>query len=440
MRDRRERDARRTLEVVMRLVRLGAEPTQVGTDIRAAISAWGVGGSVLGGVAVFGCRPPGSPRPLDAVIVLPRGVIVVLGIDLPEPALKVDAPLQTPWTIDGWPLVRTEGAVNPGLEGLESAAALARSLQSRGLEPLPVAAIVVVGPYAGQVTQPTTDLHRGVRVVSPNTTTILAAARELATYERPCPIEPVQRLLRVLDEECELSVAELADEGFPESDGTDLATVDTMLIPKYTEKSADRLPLSRVSSSLSRFSPRTKLIAAVAALVLICGVVGVWLTLDRPAASPPPRAAPIQRVDGVEFVQQVTTRETDCARHSFGDVQRWFEQRPCRSLTRAVFEAQVSGRPAAVSVAIVELPDQQAASELRVVADSVGTGGVTDLVTEGLGWPGGPDGFDNAAQAVQQDGNQVRIVQTVWRQRASTPEDVGLRALAERGLRLTPQP
>ncbi|MGP4016472.1 hypothetical protein [Saccharopolyspora sp. 5N708] len=429
----------------MRLVRLGAQPTQVGTDIRAAISAWGAGGAVLGGVAVFGCRPPGSPRPLDAVIVLPRGVLVVLGIDLPEPALKVDAPLQTPWTVDGWPLVRTEGAVNPGLEGLESAAALARSLQSRGLEPLPVAAIVVVGPYAGQVTQPTTDLHRGVRVVSPNTTAILAAARELATYERPCPIEPAQRLLRVLDEDCELTGTDLADEGFPESDGTDLATVDTMLIPKYTEKGTAGPSKLRFSLRLParfplRFALRAKLIAAVAALVLVCAVVGIWLTVDRPAASPPPRAAPIQRVDGVEFVQKVATREVGCVRHSFGDVQRWFEQRPCRSLTRAVFDTQVSGRPAAVSVAIIELPDQQAASALRELADSAGTGGVTDLITEGLGWPGGPGGFDNAAQAVQQDGSQVRIVQTVWRQRASAPDDVGLRTLAERGLRLTPQP
>ncbi|MDA3648925.1 hypothetical protein LZ318_26130 [Saccharopolyspora indica] len=411
----------------MRLVRLGADPAEVGADIRAAISAWGPGPSVLGGVAVFGCRPPGAPRPLDAVIVLPRGVVVVLGVDLPEPALKVEAPLRTPWTVDGWPMVRSEGAVNPGLEGLESAAALARSLQSRGLEPLPVAAVVVVGPYAGQVTQPTTDLHRGVRVVSPNTTAILAAARELATYERSCPAEPAQQLLRVLDEDCRLSTADLVEEGFPESAVTDLATADTMLIPKFTEPSAAR-----------RFSRRTGLIAAAAVLVLLCGALITWLSADSPAADPP-AAPPIQRVDGVEFAQRVTDRAQTCDPHSFGDVQRWFERRPCRNLTRAVFEAQVSGRPAAVSIAIVELPDEPAARELRELADAAGTGGITDLVAEGRGWPGGPDGFDDAAQVVQQSGNEVRIVQTVWRHRASTPDDVGLRALAERGLRLAPR-
>ncbi len=165
----------------------------------------------------------------------------------------------------------------------------------------------------------------------------------------------------------------------------------------------------------------------------------MWLTLGRPTTGPAPQPAPTQRIDGVEFTQMVAARDASCARHSFGDVQRWFQQQPCRSLTRAVFDTQVSGRPAAVSIAIVEVPDQQAASELRELADAAGTGGVTDLIAEGKGWPGGPDGFDNSAQAVQRTGNQVRIVQTVWRHRSSAPDDVGLRALAEHGLRLTPQ-
>ncbi|MER7078306.1 hypothetical protein ABT308_09195, partial [Saccharopolyspora kobensis] len=159
---------------------------------------------------------------------------------------------------------------------------------------------------------------------------------------------------------------------------------------------------------------------------------------DSPSADPP-AAAPVQRVDGVEFAQRVTDRAKTCDQHSFGDVQRWFEQQRCWNLTRAVFETQVSGRPAAVSIAIVELPDEQAARELRELADAAGTGGVTDLVAEGRGWPGGPDGFDDAAQVVQQSGKEVRIAQTVWRHRASTPDDVSLRALAERALRLTPR-
>ena len=409
----------------MHLVRLGAEPTEVGADIRAAITAWGAGRSVLGGVAVLGCRPPGSPRELDAVIVLPRGVIVVLGVDLPEPALKLDAPVGTPWTVDGWPLVRTEGKVNPAQEGLESAAALARSLQSRGLEPLPVAAVVAVGPYVGQVTQPTADLHRGVRVVSPSTTSVLSAARELATYEGACDAASALALLRVLD--AEVPGATLVEEGFPASPEVDLAGIDTMLIPKYSEdRPVDR---ERVVAE-SRTFPRGKLLAAVA---VVCALLGV-LTLGSPSASPPDLV--VQRVDGVEFTQHAIDQGTACGPNAYGDVQRWFQQQSCRSLRRGVFEARLGTSSVAVSIAAVNLADPRSATELRALLESAGTGGISDLVAQGRSWPGAPRDFGDAAQSVEQSGSQVRVVQAVWSQRASSPDDLELRAMAERGLRL----
>ncbi|WP_406692295.1 hypothetical protein REH65_10595 [Saccharopolyspora sp. ID03-671] len=408
----------------MHLVRLGAEPTEVGADVRAAIAAWGAGRSVLGGVAVLGCRPPGGPRELDAVIVLPRGVIVVLGVDLPEPALKLEAPVGTPWTVDGWPLVRTEGKVNPAQEGLESAAALARGLQTRGLEPLPVAAVVAVGPYVGQVTQPTTDLHRGVRVVSPNTTSVLSAARELATYESSCGAGSARALLEVLG--AEVTDEQLVEEGFPASPDVDLSRVETALIPKYSEDPPAAEP--------PRPAPRGKLIGAAVA-VLLCALVGALL-LGSPSASPPEAAA--QRVDGVEFALRAADHVAACAPNSYGDVQRWFQQQPCRSLRRGVFETRLGPSPVAVSVAIVDVADQGSGTRLRELLESAGTGGVTDLLAQGRGWPGAPREFGDAAQAVQQNGTQVRVVQVVWSQRPSHPDDLELRAMAERGLRLNP--
>ncbi|RRO19252.1 hypothetical protein EIL87_03825 [Saccharopolyspora rhizosphaerae] len=414
----------------MHLVRLGVEPTEVGADVRAAIAAWGSGRSVLGGVTVFGCRPPGSPRELDAVIVLPRGLIVVLGVDLPEPALKLEAPAGTPWTVDGWPLVRTEGAVNPAQEGLESAAALARSLQSRGLEPLPVAAVVAVGPYVGQVTQPTTDLHRGVRVVSPNTTSVLSAARELATYESTCDAGSAKALLDVLGAEVTGEV--LVGEGFPEAPEVDLAGADTMLIPKYSEKR----PAGRArTSARSRSFPRGKLIGAVAALVVVFGLLGA-LALGSTWAGPPEVAT--QRVDGVGFAHRATDHVAACGQHSYGDVQRWFQVQPCRSLRRGLFETHRGESAVALSVAVVDLPGQEAATQLRKLLESAGTGGISDLVSQGRGWSGGPRDFGDAAQAVQQHGSQVRVVQAVWAREPSHPDDLELRAMAERGLRLHP--
>lgn len=417
----------------MRLVRLGEEPTKIGADIRAAVTAWGRGSGVLGGVAVFGCTPPGSRRTLDAVLVLPRGVIVVVGVDLPESALKLEAPLRTPWTIDGWPLVRAEGAVNPGVEALQSASALARSLQSRGIEPLPVTAIVAVGPYVGQVTQPTSDLHRGVRVLYPSTTTILSAARELATYERACPVEPTRRLLRVLGEQPgKLGVAELTDEGFPDAVAPDLAAADTMLITRITDDTPPPAP-----PAPRRTSRRAKLIALSTTALVACGlVVALLLAGGSGAGTNPPLAT--QNVDGITFERKASVRGIDCAQHSFGDVQAWFGTHACTSLTRLVFDTEASERRAAVAVADVELTDEASAEALRELLDLAGTGGITDLIAEGHRWPQGPRGFDDAALSVQRTGNQVRVVQAVWSSGSSDSDDIRLRALADRGMQLSP--
>lgn len=77
----------------MRLVRLGAETSRVGADVRAALVSWGRADTVLGGIALLGVTPTGCPRPVEAVILLPRGVVVVVGVDLPDPAVRLEAPL-----------------------------------------------------------------------------------------------------------------------------------------------------------------------------------------------------------------------------------------------------------------------------------------------------------------------------------------------------------
>ncbi|TVT18196.1 hypothetical protein FNH05_35665, partial [Amycolatopsis rhizosphaerae] len=88
----------------MRLVRLAPQPSRVADDIRAALTSLGRGETVSGGVALIGARPLPSGRPVDAAVVLPRGVLLVLGIDLPGPALRLEAPLDAPWKADGWPV------------------------------------------------------------------------------------------------------------------------------------------------------------------------------------------------------------------------------------------------------------------------------------------------------------------------------------------------
>ncbi|HEV8559546.1 MAG TPA: hypothetical protein VGR06_24660, partial [Actinophytocola sp.] len=105
----------------MWLIRLGDGASEVGVDVRAALASWGRGDGVVGGVALTGAKPPHCAAPVDAILVLPRGILVVVGVDLPDPAVRLDAPLAGQWKTDGWPLVRGDGAVNPGVAALEAA-------------------------------------------------------------------------------------------------------------------------------------------------------------------------------------------------------------------------------------------------------------------------------------------------------------------------------
>jgi len=112
----------------VRVVRIGDEATTVGADVRAALTSWGRGDSIVGGVALVGLRPEGGDRAIDAVVVLPRGVLVVVGVDLPDPAVRLDAPLSGQWKTDGWPLVRPDGAVNPAADAMKVVGVISRTL------------------------------------------------------------------------------------------------------------------------------------------------------------------------------------------------------------------------------------------------------------------------------------------------------------------------
>ncbi|MEV0681220.1 hypothetical protein AB0I60_32350 [Actinosynnema sp. NPDC050436] len=410
----------------MRLIRLGAEPTLVGVDVRAALSTWGAGDSVLGGVAMLGVTPPDCPRALDAVVVLPRGVLVVVGVDLPDPAMRLEAPLSGQWRIDGWPLTRPDGATNPAAEALEASTAVARRIQDMRGEPLPVTTVVAVGPYVAQVVQPTGDLNRGVRVLHPKPTTLLAAARELATSDRPCSADHAAKLLAVLAPTgTPPDNRQLRAEGFPDA-AADLASASTVLLPRVPPAAPRRgwLPWAA---------------AAGVAVLLVVGLVVALSTGGSSEATPSSSTAPQPTtvvVDGRNFSPRGADRTEDCAQHAFGDVQAWLAGHLCLQLRRAQYETAVDGRKVGVAVSELNLPDTARATELHRVASATGAGGVTALVKEGRTWPGGPASFDRSAIKVVTKTNQVRIAQVVWAEGDSDPADPALAALLDQALRL----
>ncbi|MEV6831917.1 hypothetical protein [Amycolatopsis sp. NPDC051102] len=198
----------------MRLVRLERQQSRVADDVRAALASLGRGNTMIGGIALIGVGSV-TERPIEAVVLLPHGVIIVIGVDLPDPALRLEAPLGEPWKADGWPLVADDDAINPATEALDLSQACERRIASLVPGTAPVGTIIAVGPYVETVDQPAADLTGPVRVLHPTPTTMLAATVSLATAHRPRSVDQVRALIEGLAPEApEFSDEVLLGEGF----------------------------------------------------------------------------------------------------------------------------------------------------------------------------------------------------------------------------------
>jgi hypothetical protein len=430
---------------VVRLIRLGEGTSEVGVDVRAALASWGRGDAVVGGIALTGLQPPGCPRPVEAIVVLPRGILVVVGVDLPDPAVRLDAPLAGGWKTDGWPLVRGDGAVNPAIDALTVVGAISARLERARVEPVPIGTVVAVGPYVSQVFQPTADLARGVRILHPEPMTLLTAVRELATYQRRCSVAGVSHILATLNPAAPpMDPADLMAEGFADIAAPDMAAVSTTLIPRITGPTPPpALPSARRGTGRQlRWLPVSAAILVV--LLLITGIIFAISsagsdadgTASRNANATPATPPPIM-VEGTPFQSKGSNKSDDCAKHAFGDVQVWLQGRPCGELIRLRFESTQEKDKAAILVAVLRFTDNSSATELRAIADKPGSGAIADLAADGVAWPdGGKPVFESAAYASGREGNSVKIAQAVWLTRPSQPDDLKLRNLAGRALQL----
>ncbi len=179
----------------MHVVRIAPPPSRVATDLRAQLTAIGPSDAVLGGIALLGHTLPGLDLTIDATLVLRRGVLVIVGVDLPDPALRLDAPIDGPWLVDGWRFTRPDGGHSPVGDVLAAANAVAARLRAPAL---PVRAVIAVGPYAGTIVVPAGDPERGLRVFVPSTRGLLGLAAELGRGVAPCSAATAGELLRVL--------------------------------------------------------------------------------------------------------------------------------------------------------------------------------------------------------------------------------------------------
>ena len=127
-----------------------------------------------------------------------------------------------------------------------------------------------------------------------------------------------------------------------------------------------------------------------------------------------PAVGDTEQVNGVTYTLQVIATEPTCTGHAYGPVADYFATADCTSLTRSLWSADSNGQPAVVSVSAVEMPDPASAQALRSLADTDGSGNVSDLLREGVRYPGSPAELRNAQYASSQTGSTVTIVESSW--------------------------
>ncbi|WP_039923364.1 hypothetical protein [Amycolatopsis decaplanina] len=483
----------------MRLVRLAQQPSRVAEDVRAALASLGRGSNVVGGVALIGASPVDG-RPVEAVVVMPKGVLIVIGVDLPDPALKLEAPLGGPWKADGWPLVHGDTSINPATDALSLSAACTHKIADVAPGAGPIGTIIAVGPYVETVDQPAADLAGSVRVLYPTATTMLAATVSLATAPRPRSVQQARDLIAALAPDAPPMPDEmLLGEGFSAySDDEPTVIRENPLVaiaptvpvrhpgkgnrpakpaappappvkqappakpaqaaPPVQQVAAKPVPPVRQTpppaAAPAEPAPKTSHqsktvkwlpVAAIGLLiVLLVAAISVASGGDDTASTqtPPPTPATSapppssSAVENIQFTSRASAADQKCASHAYGDVQASLQQTSCAGVKRASFASSIDGRAAAVTIAVVEFPNTEQAAAFKATADNPGGGGILDLATETNQWQGEVPVFEGAAYQSSLDGKSVRLIQVVWVPGPSTADDPGLVRGAKAALEL----
>lgn len=180
-----------------------------------------------------------------------------------------------------------------------------------------------------------------------------------------------------------------------------------------------------------RGRPGARLVAAIGAGVLLLAVLGIWALASsgptvpqqqgRPSSSAP-ASTPIRAAGGYQFTQHAARPDTDCAANAYGKVAEFFRGTPCTKLDRTLYSTTMDGRLVVASVSVVQMPTEQAATDLKKLADTNGTGNVNDLLRAGVRVPGGPESFTDAGYASTRDGATVVIAEADFADRAARDE------------------
>jgi hypothetical protein len=195
------------------------------------------------------------------------------------------------------------------------------------------------------------------------------------------------------------------------------------------------------------------LIAAAVVVVVLLVVVGLLLlrptgggggsaaaTSSAPAPSTElsgPQPGATQLIGGVTYRLEAEKTDDTCVGHGYDEVGTFFtDQSDCVGLSRALYSGTVDGLPMVAAVTHVRMPDSDTARRLKALADTSGTGNVSDLLREGVTYSGAPAGLTDAQYASAVTGRIVTIVETSWAAPQSGASTSALNDAASSGLAL----
>jgi hypothetical protein len=156
-------------------------------------------------------------------------------------------------------------------------------------------------------------------------------------------------------------------------------------------------------------------------------------TNTPPASGSTPSAKPTDILPA-GWVRQAGDDQTDCAAHSYGQVRTFFGKTPCSSVHRLLATTKQGGRTVVIAANEVTFDTAAQAARYLALVNSDGTGNISDLLREGVGFPGAPSKLPEAAFASRQSGSQVWVAEAGYVTGSSSTADPALKAIAERGI------
>lgn len=466
----------------MRLIGAGEPNSLIAADISASLRGLGRGDDTIGGIALMHVTPQGFHQPFDAVVVTPHGVLLISGVELPGPAMRLEAPLHAQWKADNWPLVGSGTAVNPGAPALAASWHLTQRITHEAGLTVPVATVLAVGPFVDSVVPGPGDLDQPVRVLYPTINGLRDAFAELTPPgAHTCSAEQARAVLRAVDPTTPIQPdGTLTKEGFRSAVTTAAPAASSAPASASAAPAAPRdgsvaqsppgpgsyghapaTPVAAASSAArssapGRFhpqaarpqargashgdrsrSPLLRPLPIVVVCLLVVGLVAMIAVATAVASdSAADRGAPTQDlvihdIDGLDF--EVVAADTDrgCASHTYGDLRTAVAASDCEGVHLGSYLTAVDERRAAVSVALFEFDSAKQAARIDKLVNTTGTGWALDLATDRGGWPD-TSAVDTTSYRSATADTRLRLVRAVWLDESDDGDDTSLTPVVER--------